>query len=68
MVNPAAPANQMVGVFNLNWHVYGYLYQNEKKFLIVHSLDGYDEISLTGNFKYIYDGEIGTPICSVYLI
>ena len=65
MVNPAAPANQMVGVFNLQLaRLYGYLYQNtEKKFLIVHSLDGYDEISLTGNFKYIsHDGEaIGTP-------
>jgi anthranilate phosphoribosyltransferase len=65
MVNPAAPANQMVGVFNLQLaRLYGYLYQNtEKKFLIVHSLDGYDEISLTGNFKYIsHEGEaIGTP-------
>ncbi len=65
MVNPAAPANQMVGVFNLQLaRLYGYLYQNtEKKFLIVHSLDGYDEISLTGSFKYIsHDGEaIGTP-------
>ena len=65
MVNPAAPANQVVGVFNLQLaRLYGYLYQNtEKKFMIVHSLDGYDEISLTGNFKYIsHEGEaIGTP-------
>ncbi|MAJ50145.1 MAG: anthranilate phosphoribosyltransferase [Flammeovirgaceae bacterium] len=65
MVNPAAPANQMVGVFNLELaRLYGYLYQNtDKKFLIVHSLDGYDEISLTGDFKYISDaGEaIGAP-------
>ena len=65
MVNPAAPTNQMVGVFNLELaRLYGYLYQNtEKNFLIVHSLDGYDEISLTGDFKYISnEGEaIGTP-------
>jgi anthranilate phosphoribosyltransferase len=65
MVNPAAPTNQMVGVFNLELaRLYGYLYQNtQKNFLIVHSLDGYDEISLTGDFKYISnEGEaIGTP-------
>jgi len=65
MVNPAAPTNQMVGVFNLELaRLYGYLYQNtDKNFLIVHSLDGYDEISLTGDFKYISnEGEaIGTP-------
>ena len=65
MVNPAAPTNQMVGVFNLELaRLYGYLYQNtQKNFLIVHSLDGYDEISLTGDFKYISNGgeAIGTP-------
>tara|TARA_E500000331_G_C17165648_1_gene673701 strand:- start:197 stop:1189 length:993 start_codon:yes stop_codon:yes gene_type:complete len=65
MVNPAAPTNQMVGVFNLELaRLYGYIYQNtEKNFLIVHSLDGYDEISLTGDFKYISnEGEdVGTP-------
>jgi anthranilate phosphoribosyltransferase len=33
------------------------------RFAIVHSLDGYDEISLTGDFKYILDGaeEIISP-------
>ena len=55
MVNPAFPKNQMVGVFNLELaRMYGYLYQNtDKNFTIIHALDGYDEISLTGNTKTI---------------
>ena len=55
MVNPAFPQNQMVGVFNLELlRLYGYLYQNtDKNYALVHSLDGYDEISLTGKTKVI---------------
>jgi len=55
MVNPAFPKNQMVGVFNLELaRMYGYLYQNTaKNFTVLHALDGYDEISLTGNTKTI---------------
>jgi anthranilate phosphoribosyltransferase len=55
MVNPAFPKKQMVGVFSLELaRLYGYLYQQSNKdFVIVHALDGYDEISLTGNFKMI---------------
>ena len=55
MVNPAFPKNQLVGVFNLELaRIYGYLYQNtDKNFSILHALDGYDEISLTGNTKVI---------------
>ncbi|WP_303318072.1 anthranilate phosphoribosyltransferase [Flavivirga abyssicola] len=55
MVNPSFPKNQMVGVFNLELlRLYGYLYQNtDKNYSIVHALDGYDEISLTGNTKVI---------------
>ena len=55
MVNPAFPKNQLVGVFNLELaRLYGYLYQKtDKNFTILHSLDGYDEISLTGNTKAI---------------
>jgi len=53
MVNPAFPNNQLVGVFSLDVaRLYNYLYQeSEKQYCIVHSLDGYDEISLTGGFK-----------------
>ncbi|WP_282040704.1 anthranilate phosphoribosyltransferase [Winogradskyella flava] len=55
MVNPAFPKNQMVGVFNLELlRLYGYLYQeSEKNYAVVHALDGYDEISLTGKTKVI---------------
>lgn len=55
MVNPAFPVNQMVGVFNLELlRLYGYLYQEtDKNYAIVHALDGYDEISLTGKTKVI---------------
>lgn len=58
MVNPAFPPNQLVGVFSLELaRLYGYLYQNtDKNFAIVHSLDGYDEISLTSDFKLISNG------------
>jgi len=59
MVNPAKPQAQMVGVFSLELQrLYGYLYQQtDKRFAIVHALDGYDEISLTGDFKMITDEE-----------
>ena len=61
MVNPAFPKNQMVGVFNLELaRMYGYLYQNtDKNFTVLHALDGYDEISLTGNTKTISNGTEG---------
>ncbi len=53
IVNPSQPQNQLVGVFNLE---VGRLYKNvlsqtASNFAIVHALDGYDEISLTGPFK-----------------
>ncbi|MEQ3655170.1 MAG: anthranilate phosphoribosyltransferase [Dokdonia sp.] len=55
MVNPAFPKNQLVGVFSLELaRIYGYLYQKgDKNFTIIHALDGYDEIALTGPTKAI---------------
>jgi anthranilate phosphoribosyltransferase len=55
MVNPSFPARQLVGVYSLELsRIYSYLYQaTEKDYVIVHSLDGYDEISLTGPCKII---------------
>ncbi|MBC7936643.1 MAG: anthranilate phosphoribosyltransferase [Rhizobacter sp.] len=55
MVNPASPKFQLVGVFNLEMaRIYNYLLQQENSaFTILHSLDGYDEISLTGDTKVI---------------
>jgi anthranilate phosphoribosyltransferase len=65
MVNPAHPKFQLVGVFSLEMaRIYNYLLQQtEKAFTIIHSLDGYDEISLTNDTKVITnEGEkIMTP-------
>lgn len=71
MVNPSFPKRQLVGVFSLELaRQYGYLYQNtDKDFVILHSLEGYDEVSLTGPFKFFYNGgeriaeprELGLP-------
>ncbi|MDQ2718617.1 MAG: anthranilate phosphoribosyltransferase [Bacteroidota bacterium] len=60
MVNPALPGVQMIGVYNLEMaRIYSYLLQqSDARFMIIHSLDGYDEISLTGDTKVITnDGE-----------
>ena len=60
MVNPSKPKYQMVGVFSLELaRLFAYLYQKEdKKYTILHALDGYDEISLTCDFKtYTNKGE-----------
>lgn len=45
----------MIGVYNLEIaRIYQYLLQKEKReFILVHGLDGYDEISLTGDSKII---------------
>ncbi len=55
MVNPATPAYQLVGVYNLEMaRIYNYLLQQtDRSFTIIHSLDGYDEISLTSDTKVI---------------
>ncbi|MFN5325830.1 MAG: anthranilate phosphoribosyltransferase [Bacteroidota bacterium] len=55
VVNPSKPAFQLIGVYNLEIaRLYNYLLQNENStFAIVHSLDGYDEISLTADSKVI---------------
>lgn len=53
MCNPAKPKNQMVGVFSLELaRIYAYLYQQtDKNYSIVHAIDGFDEVSLTCDFK-----------------
>jgi anthranilate phosphoribosyltransferase len=55
MVNPAFPTTQLVGVYNLEMaRIYTYLLQQTGgRFTIIHSLDGYDEISLTGDTKVV---------------
>jgi len=67
MVNPANPAYQLVGVFSLEMaRIYNYLLQQSgRPFTIIHSLDGYDEISLTSDSKVITAAgeKVMTPEC-----
>lgn len=55
MVNPVKPAYSLVGVYSLEMaRIYTYfLQQLGERFTIIHALDGYDEISLTGDTKVI---------------
>ena len=58
MVNPSMPKKQIVGVYSLELaRIYNYLYQTtDINYNIIHSIDGYDEISLTKGTK-IYSRE-----------
>ncbi len=53
LVNPTLPKHQLLGVYNLKlMRLYNYIAQKEGiNCTVVHSLDGYDEISLTSPFK-----------------
>lgn len=60
LVNPSIPHRQLLGVYSLKLgRLYNYLYQQtDTRYTIVNSLDGYDEISLTDDFKlFSNDGE-----------
>lgn len=65
LVNPAFPQIQTSGVYDLEVaRLYQYLFQQTgKRFCVIHSLDGYDEVSLTGQVKVINDNgeELLTP-------
>ncbi|HUX54646.1 MAG TPA: anthranilate phosphoribosyltransferase [Williamwhitmania sp.] len=54
LVNPSFPNAQMAGVFSAELaRIYSYLFQQEgKRYAVVFSLDGYDEVSLTSPFKF----------------
>jgi anthranilate phosphoribosyltransferase len=58
MVNPSFPRKQLIGVYSLELaRLYNYLYQqSDLNYMILFSLDGYDEVSLTSDFKYILNG------------
>jgi len=65
LVNPCSPQYQCTGVYNLETlRLYAYFFQEEKRdFKIIHSLDGYDEVSLTGDFKVMsaYEEKLLSP-------
>lgn len=62
MVNPVRPKKQIVGVFNTEVQdLYSEVYKNlDSDYYILHSLDGYDEISLTGDFRAVSKNEVKT--------
>ena len=55
LVNPSKPQNQITGVYSLELaRLYGHIFRNtNKNFSVLYSLDGYDEVSLTNEFKLI---------------
>jgi anthranilate phosphoribosyltransferase len=55
LVSPAKPRRQCLGVYNLKMaRLYEYTYQHTGvDFAIIHSLDGYDELSLTSEMKIV---------------
>lgn len=62
LVNPSKPNKQMVGVFNLELQrIYRYvLEETNQQYSILHALDGYDEISLTGDTKVVSNSGTAT--------
>jgi len=72
LVNPVQPRFQLFGTFSMELlRMYQYIMQQSgRRFTIVHALDGYDEVSLTGDFKMVSNdserilapGDIGTGI------
>ncbi|PIB35608.1 anthranilate phosphoribosyltransferase [Reichenbachiella sp. 5M10] len=59
LVNPSKPAKQLMGVYSLEVaQLYQDLHKAEgRDCAVVHAMDGYDEVSLTGDFKvYTRDG------------
>jgi anthranilate phosphoribosyltransferase len=59
MVNPCRPKYQMAGVYNEEvMELYHQVYKDAGiNYCIIYSLDGYDEISLTGSFRVISASE-----------
>ena len=59
LVNPANPTFHFTGTYNLQLaRLYHYLFQEQgDNYVIVHSLDGYDEISLTSPCKWYSSSE-----------
>ncbi|MCB0594063.1 MAG: anthranilate phosphoribosyltransferase [Lewinellaceae bacterium] len=53
LVNPAQPSHQLFGTYSQELaRMYQYIMQETgRRYAIVYSLDGYDEVSLTGPFK-----------------
>ena len=61
LVNPAFPSAQCTGVFSLELgRIYRYLLQEtNRKFAILHTLGGYDEVSLTDRAAHLTNNDEG---------
>lgn len=61
LANPAHPRYQFTGTFNLEtarlYHFF--LQQQNKRYFVFHTMDGYDEVSLTAGCKYFTQGGEG---------
>lgn len=55
LIHPASPQKQLLGVYSMELaDLYAQLLsETDKEYRIVHSLDGFDEISLTGPYRVI---------------
>jgi len=55
IINPSFPKNQLVGVYDLDvMDLYHQVFrESSQNYIIVNSLDGYDEISLTGDARFV---------------
>jgi anthranilate phosphoribosyltransferase len=72
LVNPVQPKYQLFGTFSMELlRMYQYVMQQSgRRFAIVHALDGYDEVSLTGDFKLVTNDreqilspkDVGAPV------
>ena len=70
LVNPSKPNKQMVGVFSLELQrIYRYLLEEtNQQYSILHALDGYDEISLTGDTKVVSNNGTATINAATFSI
>jgi anthranilate phosphoribosyltransferase len=55
IINPSFPKNQLVGVYDLDvMDLYHQVFRESgQNYIIVNSLDGYDEVSLTGDARFV---------------
>jgi anthranilate phosphoribosyltransferase len=55
IINPCFPKNQLVGTSDLEiMDLYNQVFEaGDQNYLLVHALDGYDEISLTSDARYM---------------
>ena len=61
LINPGNPKNQLVGVADLpTMELYDQVFRKSKQnYVLVHSMDGYDEIALTAETRYRTRNESG---------